>query len=194
LSWVFLLDPNTGATQSSAAGCGQHGVDSILANGTSDNGNALQVIALCVPGSFTGTAPPGNWTFTFQMLDAGELPVRPVSPPPQSKYAPAPLPTVTAPAASIVAGGPTAEFPVRLDVTGLSTCNDGIDNDGDGLVDQGRECDAGPDSGTSRDSGTVQDSGAVQDSGISRDAAHPEGGPQGSGDGGPQDAAGDARG
>src|SRR5436309_3373556 len=76
LSWVFLVDRNIGETQSSAAGCGQHGVDSILANGTNDSGDALRIVALCVPGSFTGTASPGSWTFTFQMLDAGGFAVR----------------------------------------------------------------------------------------------------------------------
>jgi hypothetical protein len=90
-------------------------------------------------------------------------------------------------------------------------CNDGIDNDGDGLVDKGRECDAGapgvpdsgtsldsgtaPDSGTARDSGTGRDSGMFQDSGTPRDAARQEGGSAAGGDGGHQDASAlDARG
>jgi hypothetical protein len=210
LSWVFLLDNQTQETQSSAVGCGQHGVDSILVNGT-DGGDSLRIIALCVPGSFTGTAHPGTWTFTFQMLDAGGFPVRPLNAPLNSPYQLAPLPTATAAAASIVAGGPTAQFPVQLDVTGLSACHDGIDNDGDGLVDTGHECDAGapgapdsgtssdsgtlPDSGTSRDSGAPRDSGTFQDSGAARDAAPREGGTAAGGDGGHRDASPlDARG
>ena len=74
---MFLVDRNTGATESCATGCGQHGVDSILANGTNDSGDALRIVALCAAGWFTGTASPGSWTFTFQMLDAGGFPVRP---------------------------------------------------------------------------------------------------------------------
>jgi hypothetical protein len=206
LSWTFLVD---GATVSSAAGCGQHGVDSILAQGTDGSGNALQVIALCVPGAFMGTAQPGTWTFTFQMLDAGGIAVRPVNPPLNSPYALPPQAPVSAGPATIAVGAPPAQFAVQF--VPPPVCNDGIDNDGDGLVDQGRECDAGapgvpdsgtsldsgtaPDSGTSRDSGTGRDSGMFLDSGTPRDAARPEGGTAGGGDGGHQDASAlDARG
>jgi hypothetical protein len=187
LSWVFLVN---GATESSAVACGQHGVDSILANGTDDGGNALQVITLCVPGSFTGTAQPGNWTFTFQMLDAEGLAVRPVNPPLNSPMAIPPQPAVSKGPLSIAVGAPPAEFSVQL--TPPPACNDGIDNDGDGRVDTRAECDAGttgvPDSGTS----------GAHDSGPPADGAPQEGGAPNGGDGGdagPQDGSAlDARG
>ena len=133
LSWVFVVDPSTGATESSAGACGNHGVDSILATGTDGGGDGQQVIALCVPGSFTGSATPGDWTFTFEMLDAGGQPVRPVNPPVGAPGAMPPQPTVSAGPATIAADGPTAEFAVQL--TPPPECNDGIDNDGDGRVD-----------------------------------------------------------
>jgi hypothetical protein len=125
MSWVFVVD---GTIESPATACGLHGIDSILATGT-DGSDSQQVIALCVPGAFTGTAAPGTWTFSFQMLDAEVAPVRPVSPPGEPA-----LPAVSADAPGTVSiDGPTAEFSVKL--TPLPECNDGIDNDGDGRVD-----------------------------------------------------------
>jgi hypothetical protein len=125
LSWVFLVD---GTLESSAAACSQHGIDSILATGTDDAGDAQQVIALCVPGQFSGSAAPGTWSFAFQMLDAEGAPVGPVSPPGEPV-----LPSVPAGPATVSVDGPTAEFAVQL--TPPPECNDGIDNDGDGRVD-----------------------------------------------------------
>jgi hypothetical protein len=125
LSWVFLVD---GTLESSATACGRHGIDSILATGTDGSGDAQQVIALCVPGQFGGSAAPGTWTFTFQMLDAERAPVHPVSPPGETALAPVP-----AGSATVSVDGPTAEFPVQF--IPLPECNDGIDNDGDGRVD-----------------------------------------------------------
>jgi hypothetical protein len=128
LSWVFLVDPSTGATQSPAEGCGQHGVDSILANGTDDSGDGQQVIAQCTPGGFKGTAPPGAWTFTLEMLDAGGAPVHPVNPPLNSPMQMPVQPAVSAGPVTIAVDGPVAEFSVEL--TPPPACNDG-----DGLVD-----------------------------------------------------------
>jgi hypothetical protein len=177
LSWVFVVDKYTGQTQSSAVGCGQHGVDSILANGTDGNGNSVQVIALCVPGQFNGTAQPGKWSFTAQMLDAEQKPI----PVPTGG-----MPTKQPDAATITAGGPVALFPIQF--WPPDTCGDYIDNDRDGRVDTGGECDGGtlgqPDGGAPRDSGTPTD------------AAQQDGGPADGGDGGPRDGGGslDARG
>lgn len=195
LSWVFL---ENGVTESSAGGCGQHGVDSILATGT-DGSDSVRIIALCVPGSFTGTAPPGSWTFTLQMLDAGGFPVRPVNPPPNSNpdvkppNALPPQPTESDGPRSIAAGAPPAEFSVRF--IPPPACNDGIDNDRDGRVDNGAECDAGTprpqDGGTSVDA--APNDGGAADGG---DGGRQDGGALDGGDGGRQDAAGspDARG
>ena len=95
---------------------------------------------------------------------------------------------------------------MQLDVTDLSPCNDGIDNDRDGRVDNGGECDAGPpgpqDGGTSVDAaqndGGAADAGdgGAADGGDGGAADGGDGGRQDGGDGGPQDAGGslDARG
>jgi hypothetical protein len=194
LSWVFLVvDASTKTTEGTAAGCGQHGVDSILANGT-DGSDSVRIIAQCVPGSFSGTAPPGSWTFTFQMLDAGGGLVRPINPPLNSPNAMPPQPSVTVGPLSIATGAPATEFAAQL--TPPSVCNDGIDNDSDGLVDTGSECgDAGApsaqDGGASKDA--AQADGAQTD-GAQTDAAQREGG-AGARDAGAQDGAGlDARG
>jgi hypothetical protein len=134
LSWVFVVDSSMGTTtQSPAEGCGQHGVDSILANGSDDSGDGQQVIAQCTPGGYNGTAPPGSWTFTLEMLDAGGAPVRPVNPPANSPMQMPVQPAVSAGPVTIAVDGPVAEFLVPL--TPPPACNDGIDNDGDGLVD-----------------------------------------------------------
>ncbi len=158
LSWDFLVDQSTGAIETTAAGCGQHGVDSILATGMDDAGDSLQVIALCVPGQFSGSAPPGTWTFALQMLDAEE---NPIASPMSMQPSPAPIAT----------SGPPALFSISF--VPLSDCIDHIDNDGDGLIDTGSECDAGP--------------AGARDGGTSGDGGQPEGGATGVGDGGPQD-------
>ena len=98
----------------------------------------------------------------------------------------------------IATGGPPAPFPIQF--VPPSDCADHIDNDGDGLVDNGVECDAGPpqapDGGTSTDGAQTdgaQTDGAQTD-GAQTDGARREGG-VGMGDGGSQDGAGlDARG
>lgn len=173
LSWVFVAN---GVTQSPAVGCGQHGVDSILANGTDGNGNGVQVIALCVPGQFNGTAPPGTWTFTMQMLDAEQKPIA----------SPSLTPTVQPGSATISSGGPVALFPIQF--VPPDTCGDHIDNDHDGRVDTGGECDAGTPG--------RPDGGSPHDGGAPADAAQPDAGAADAGDGGLLDAGGslDARG
>jgi hypothetical protein len=70
LRWDFLVDPATGATESSTSACGKFYVDSVLANGTSTSGDAEQVVALCTPGWVSASAPPGTWTFTVSMLSS----------------------------------------------------------------------------------------------------------------------------
>ena len=187
LSWVFKVN---GAIESSAGGCGQHGVDSILANGT-DGSDSVRIIAQCVPGQFTGSAPPGNWSFTLEMLDAQGLPIA--------------SPDTIQPAgtAAIVSGGATAQFSIQF--VPPTDCADHIDNDGNGLVDNGVECDGGApkvqDAGTSADGGQSdgsQTDGARRDGSpgdaARTDGARPEGG-VGARDGGSRDGAAlDARG
>ena len=69
LSWIFQ-DQTTKATESTATGCGRHYVDSIMATGVDDAGDAQQIVALCTSGWVTADAPPGTWQFSVQMLDS----------------------------------------------------------------------------------------------------------------------------
>jgi hypothetical protein len=69
LSWVFV-DPVTGTLESTATGCGRFYVDSIMATGIDDAGDAQQIVALCPSGWVTADAHPGTWSFSVQMLNS----------------------------------------------------------------------------------------------------------------------------
>jgi hypothetical protein len=69
LSWVFV-DPATATGVSTASGCGRFYVDSIMATGIDDAGDAQQIVALCAPGWVTADANPGTWSFSVQMLNS----------------------------------------------------------------------------------------------------------------------------
>ena len=66
LSWIFQ-DPATGTAESTATGCGRHYVDSVMATGAADGGDAQQIVALCTSGWMTADASPGTWSFSVQM-------------------------------------------------------------------------------------------------------------------------------
>ncbi len=121
LSWIFAADPTTDATESTSTGCGRFYVDSIMATGTDDAGDAQQIVALCTPGWVTAEAPSGTWSFLVQMLDAKGTLIQSM------------MPTQATTAEPITADGPQAQFSVTL--VPKPACSDGIDNDGDGLVD-----------------------------------------------------------
>ncbi|HXT95708.1 MAG TPA: hypothetical protein VN853_05365 [Polyangia bacterium] len=181
LSWDFYPTPTGGPIESAAVGCGQHGVDFVSANGTDETGDVIQVTAICPPGAFTGTAPNGLWTFQFHIYDARGTEIVPrtdTSPPAKMTIQPAAQP--------IASEGATAAFSVTF--VPRAACGDGIDNDGDGLVDTaGTECDAGSSGpldggpGTPDSGATGTGDGAVGDAGAT-------GAPVG-GDAGAQDAA-----
>jgi hypothetical protein len=189
LSWSFYVSSDgSGPIESAAVGCGQHGVDSISATGSDETGDAVQVSALCTPGVFTGTAPPGIWTFAFHLLDSrGGL----IRPPAGSTMPPIPPQT-------IASEGPPAQFSVVF--VPRSACGDGVDNDGGGLVDTpGSECDGGqaatPDGGGPGrpDGATGIPDGAmgIPDGGTGTDGGSvgtPDGGAGGTADGGPAGA------
>ena len=69
LSWIFE-DQTTKTTETSATGCGRYYVDSIMATGIDDAGDAQQIVALCTAGWVTADATPGTWSFSVQMLDS----------------------------------------------------------------------------------------------------------------------------
>lgn|SRR5579863_7596166 len=102
LSWIFVDQP-AGTEESAATGCGRHYVDSIMATGTDDAGDAQQIVALCTSGWVTADATPGTWTFSVQMLDSqGAL----IKPDPGGKMTTDPEP--------ITSDGPQAQFSVTL--------------------------------------------------------------------------------
>lgn len=104
LSWVFV-DPATAAAESTATGCGRFYVDSIMATGIDDAGDAQQIVALCTSGWVTADAHPGTWSFSVQMLNSqGALIAS--NPPPDM--------TMTTSSEPITADGPQTQFSVSL--------------------------------------------------------------------------------
>ncbi len=118
LSWVFE-DQATATAESTATGCGRYYVDSIMATGIDDAGDAQQIVALCTAGWVTADATPGTWSFSVQMLNSqGALIASGM--PDKMKTSPQ----------AIAADGPQTQFSVVLMLA--PACSDGIDNDGDG--------------------------------------------------------------
>jgi hypothetical protein len=102
LSWIFQ-DSATGAAESTSTGCGRHYVDSIMATGIDDAGDAQQLVALCTSGWVTADASPGTWSFSVQMLDS------------QGAVIPSAMPdNMKTSAQAIAADGPQAQFAVSL--------------------------------------------------------------------------------
>ena len=101
LSWIFQ-DP-TGATESTATGCGRHYVDSIMATGIENGGDAQQIVALCTAGWMTAEASPGTWSFSVQMLDSQGALINSAMPD-----------NMKTTAQPIAAGGPQVQFSVSL--------------------------------------------------------------------------------
>ena len=101
LSWIFQ-DPATGP-ESTATGCGRHYVDSIMATGVDDAGDAQQILALCTAGWVTADASPGTWSFSVQMLNSQGTPIGSAMPDNMK----------TSPQA-IAADGPQVQFSVSL--------------------------------------------------------------------------------
>jgi len=104
LSWIFG-DQATGTAESTATGCGRHYVDSIMATGLDDAGDAQQIVALCIAGWVTADATPGTWSFSVQMLDSQGALI-PSNPPPTK--------TMTTSSAAIASDGPPTQFSVSL--------------------------------------------------------------------------------
>ncbi|HLK89790.1 MAG TPA: hypothetical protein VKZ18_07845 [Polyangia bacterium] len=176
LSWSFFLTQTSPLLQSPAEACGQNGVDSILASGTDGTGDSVQIVALCSPGAFTGTAPDGTWTFSLQMLDAtGHL----IQTPSRLDASP-PGP------ASVASDGPAAQFSFKLNPP--SSCDTYIDDNRSGAVQTAAPgCLPPPDGGGQGggDAGARPDAAAQPDGGSRPDAAPlPDGGAHGQGDAG----------
>jgi hypothetical protein len=120
VSWNFFARADkTGGTQDAPAACGMHGVDAILIQGTSGSNGATE-IWLCTKEQFTGTVGTGDWTFQLQGLDVRGTRIGDQQ---------------TTTTMTVSQGAPAAMFP-QVTFTPRPECSDGIDNDGDGLVDK----------------------------------------------------------
>jgi hypothetical protein len=114
VAWVF-------GTQGAAAGCGQHGVDSILVTATDTTGDGTQALALCTPGQLIRAVPAGSWTIQLQAIDL------------EGALIPS-LAAVTMPAIAVVDGAVT---PVTLSLTPLPACGAGDGGEEAGAADAG---------------------------------------------------------
>ena len=103
MSWVFVADATTGATESSSTACGRFYVDSVVATGSDDAGDAQQIVALCTPGWVTAEAPPGTWSFSVQMLNSQGALIKAAQPA-----------MMTTSAQPIATDGPQVQFSVSL--------------------------------------------------------------------------------
>ncbi len=115
VSWDFI------GNQAPASACSQHGVDSILIQGTSTGGEGARAVTICTPGYRSLSVAEGTWTVNVTMLDFEGATI----------------------AADPSLPGPSATSTVTLDAPGAVSvhldpapaCSDGVDNDRDGRVD-----------------------------------------------------------
>jgi hypothetical protein len=171
VSWNFFARADgTGDLQSAGDGCGLHGVDAILVTGSS-GGNGSSKIGLCTsrppsgtpnlgnvtPGWLSGSVATGDWSFKIDPLDVhGTV-----------------LPGGVTTALMTVSNGMTTTFPT-VTLIPRPECSDGIDNDGDGLVD-------GDDPGCANATGAPDDTTTESTPGVSppdggaSDGAAPDG-------------------
>jgi len=132
MTWSFV----TG--EDAASGCGAHGVQAVRITGLTDGGSTDEIVAPCTAGALSRGVSPGNWTFTAHMLDGHDRFL--------GTEAPADQGQVT------IGDGTTTDLTAVF--TPLPACGDGVDNDGDGRVDEDDpDCNCKPD-GTS-ESGTA---------------------------------------
>ena len=123
LSWTFPpLAGGNGEPETAAAGCGNHGIDSLLLTGANDAGEGGNFIALCTPGTVRRGVAIGNWSFAVHTLDIRGRLIRALEEPDA-------LTEVL-----VVADGATAVFPT-VTLSPRPACSDTVDNDGDGRVD-----------------------------------------------------------
>ena len=113
ISWHF-------ATETAPAGCGAHGVDTILVTGASMEGDGESVAAVCADQTLTHGVPVGTWTFMVHQLDVQGREILADQNP-------------TTPATTI-GQDQTAIFDSVM-LASRPLCSDGVDNDGDGRVD-----------------------------------------------------------
>lgn len=121
LRWRFADEP---PGPFSAWNCGVRGVEAFQGTETAADGSRRSFRTVCGVGEVRRSLPAGDWTVSLVGIDpAGQLPAEPQ----RSQL------TGTAGPFSLQADGP--EPIVEVVVPVRPACADGIDNDGDGLVD-----------------------------------------------------------
>lgn len=121
LRWRFI-DEEPGPF--SARNCGARGVESFLGTETSADGSRRTFRAVCGMGELRRSLPEGTWTVSLVGVDPAG------NPPSATEVA---MLTGTAGPFEVKLGGPEPIVEVAVPVR--KECADGIDNDGDGLVD-----------------------------------------------------------
>jgi hypothetical protein len=116
LSWWF------DGSEPASAGCGRHGVDSVLVTGANDAGDGANIIAVCTAGNLERTVPVGRWTFALHTLDIRGRLIRALEDPDAT--------TETLE----VAEGRSVMFAIA-NIASRAACADGVDNDRDFRVD-----------------------------------------------------------
>jgi hypothetical protein len=122
LGWQFVPLMDGGEPETAAAGCGNHGVDSVMFIGSSDAGDGGTIVALCTKGTVRRSVPPGRWSFRVHTLDIQGKFVRPRDQPDAMTDALA------------VGEDAVAMFPI-VTITPRPRCGDTVDNDRDGRID-----------------------------------------------------------
>lgn len=121
LRWRFADQP-PGAF--SARNCGARGIESFVGTETEAGGSQRNFRAVCGMGELRRSTPPGTWTVTLVGVDAaGRLP------------AAQQLPNLRGVAGPFVLQLDGPEPFVEVVVPARPQCEDGVDNNGDGLVD-----------------------------------------------------------
>jgi hypothetical protein len=123
LAWQFpALPGGDGEPETAAAGCGNHGIDSLLIAGRNDGGDGANIVASCTAGWVRRSVPAGSWSFSFHTLDIQGRLIRAFDDPDAVSDA-------LAVAEDGTAAFPTVTLPPR------PACGDTVDNDRDGRID-----------------------------------------------------------
>ncbi|SRR6266540_5497812 len=105
-----------------SAGCGRHGVDSVLVTGANDAGDGANMIAVCTAGDLRRTVPVGRWTFALHTLDIRGRLIHALE-----------EPDAVTETLEVAEGG-SKMFAIAT-IVPRPACGDGVDNDRDGRVD-----------------------------------------------------------
>jgi hypothetical protein len=123
LTWQFpVIAARGNEPESAPAGCGSHGIDSLMITGANDAGDGATIVALCTAGWVRRDVPVGTWSFAFHSVDIQGRLIRALDDPDAQSETLA------------VAEDAATMFPA-VTLRPRSACSDTIDNDSDGRID-----------------------------------------------------------